>query len=200
MTEIFEVKYPKVETSIVDRIKLIEPNNPVASPATCVVCGGIMTNGKTLIDFGLVIQYYGRVQLCNVCFDNAAKAFGYVSPKQQKEFEEKADNVVKLASELLIENGRLREYERIINIIRQFDSGNIASAKPPTMDSDSEVDDGDQTPEDRLREDIFSAQKSVNDRARQSTAITESNAKSGYSGVRDTTKFDISTLANLGDI
>lgn|SRR5678815_4240548 len=198
----FEVTYPKLETSQNDRVKLVKPGDVVTPPAKCIVCGGIMTNGKVLIDFGFYIQHYGNVQFCNICFGQAATAFGYIDTESPKYKKLLADTraVVQQAKDLADENEILRDYERIVETIR--DSGSLSNSYIGTvpLGSSSEVTATVEIPERGARQNIGIAKNSSNDGTRASSAAIKPNTKSGPTHVRSATEFDLSDIGDIGNI
>lgn len=101
---------------LLDRFQVIEGSPPVM-PHNCSICGSI--RGK-FIDFGLDVDYYGRVYFCESCLLSAAKVFGLVS----KEVWDKSQELIAILEDhtkkLLKENNEFRNsIAALTNIISQ---------------------------------------------------------------------------------
>lgn len=59
--------------------------SPVAIPGKCAVCG---TSTRPVVDFGMTLEFYGAVYLCETCLTEAARAIGMVSISEYNEAKE----------------------------------------------------------------------------------------------------------------
>lgn len=71
---------PSVDENVTSRFKVLETPNP--SPGHCAVCGAV---DRPVVDFGLNLQRYGAVMLCEFCVCEAAERFGMVRPETLEE-------------------------------------------------------------------------------------------------------------------
>ena len=67
---------PSVDENVQSRFKVLE--RPTLSPGKCAVCGAV---DRSVVDFGLNIQYYGAVMLCVTCLTEAAGRIGMYTPE-----------------------------------------------------------------------------------------------------------------------
>lgn len=58
--------------------RVIVVDTPVSSPGTCCLCGTSGGDGRTFIDFGKQLDWYGAVYFCNFCFMEISEAIGYI--------------------------------------------------------------------------------------------------------------------------
>ncbi len=49
---------------------------PDVSPSKCGNCGSTKKDGRTYVDFGLHVDWYGALFLCSLCVNDIAKAMG----------------------------------------------------------------------------------------------------------------------------
>ena len=80
--------------------------NP-ALPATCVVCNKGANNSSLFIDFGVNLDWYGSVNICEFCVRESLELLQCVPVAQVKELEEQLANLKAQALELEENNVRL---------------------------------------------------------------------------------------------
>lgn len=64
-----------------DMGKLFITKTP-AAPAKCIVCYTDAQGQREFLDFGMSLDYYGAVLICELCVTNAAELFGFTKVLQ----------------------------------------------------------------------------------------------------------------------
>ena len=59
------------------RFQLLQ--RPMVIPGHCAVCG---TPNRPVVDFGMTLEFYGAVYLCEVCLTEAARTIGMVTAEE----------------------------------------------------------------------------------------------------------------------
>jgi hypothetical protein len=66
-----------VTVEATSRIQILK--TPLAIPGKCIVCGAVDSEqGRTYIDFGFSIKFYGAVYFCSFCFVEIAEALDFI--------------------------------------------------------------------------------------------------------------------------
>lgn len=70
-------------------------------PASCVLCNRIgRTNDEVFANFGVELEYYGCVYMCQECCGEVASFIGYVSNERFEELEENCEAMAMLITSL----------------------------------------------------------------------------------------------------
>lgn len=89
-------------------------NYPPALPHKCIACGAghpgdeNIGTKRAFIDTGMSEEFYGVIYICTLCFVEIANTFGYVSPKQYAQLNDKFSDEHVLSKRLKQENEALR--------------------------------------------------------------------------------------------
>lgn len=117
-----------------DRIQVLEV--PVALPAKCGICGFAGSDGRTYVDFGLDVDWYGVVYFCSTCFQTAGNALGYCSPAQTLELKIQVEGLLDKSQRVEAENARLRAALDAIDFLPRSDISSSKAAKSEPKESD----------------------------------------------------------------
>jgi len=123
----------------VDRFQLIEQSQ-LQIPHKCSTCGGY--SNRKFIDFGLYVEFYGNVYICDGCFLGAAKVVDCVPIANYDSAIQQIQEMQKVIAELITDNKGLRN---AVDTLRRID----------TIDHDRPVSNtvSDQGPADTISKD-----------------------------------------------
>src|SRR5437660_6756205 len=128
-------------TAATSRFRILSQNELIA-PGCCIVCG---TGKGPFIDFGFTLDYYGAIYFCfKNCFQEAANAFEYYSPKQHRVLK---DEVSFLRRENDAQKVQIEAITRVFNeLTNNIIAGTAAdSAGGDSGDSAISVDETDES-------------------------------------------------------
>lgn len=90
--------------------KMFITNSP-ALPARCVVCYSDAKSNQSFIDFGMQLDFYGAILICDLCMVNAAELVGFIPVAK---FLETQQENRKLASSLFTANAKVKILESFV--------------------------------------------------------------------------------------
>lgn len=114
--------YGKAEPSLRERIQFTQ--NPLAAPGHCAICGfsgGIVSDGRQFVDWGMDLDFYGSVIFCTSCFTTVATQLGFASYEETQLLRRQASDAAMVTESLKDENERLRKH--VNNLVALRDSG-----------------------------------------------------------------------------
>ncbi|SRR6266498_425763 len=113
-------------TNSVDRFQILEANQ-LMFPHKCSVCGGFSDKSgnkeRKFIDFGLDIEFYGKVYICTECFSSATSIVDCVPVEKYNSLEQQFKELSNVVSQLIEENGMLRSAVDTFRIISNNEPG-----------------------------------------------------------------------------
>lgn len=114
-------------TTSVDRFQLLEVSQ-LLFPHKCSVCGGF--SNRKFVDFGLDVEYHGKVYICEHCFVGAAKVVDCVPVEKYNQILQQNEELQAVIQQLIIENKGLRDAVDGFRIISSphSNSNNILSS------------------------------------------------------------------------
>jgi hypothetical protein len=99
----YEPSIPTIRVTKEDRVQIIRHGDPCALPGVCIICKNPPDVTREFIDFGMVMQRYGRIYFCIYCFGQVAIAVGYIKIKGSQL--EKAEKYIE---QLSVDNTKLK--------------------------------------------------------------------------------------------
>lgn len=113
---------PLAEITHDGRVRLIQVGDSYAAPGICLICREAPSETRSFIDFGLNIKVHGALYICNYCFDEVARVFGYV--KTTGSALAIAETHIKLQQSKIEElEEKVASFESFINGIDDFVAG-----------------------------------------------------------------------------
>jgi len=128
---------------------------PVALPGCCFICRA--ATRESYIDTGVSLDFDGAFYICNICCEEIAKSYGYISHDEYKDLRGSKEELERLNYELIKRVGGLEESVRgLANAgYRLHDDGNVVisggylpqtvepvTEKPPVGENDVGAGEG----------------------------------------------------------
>ena len=66
-------------------------NAPVEAPGVCAICGTSRSDDRDYVDFGLFVEYVGKIYFCSFCVTELTNRMGCLTPDQSKQLEDQLD-------------------------------------------------------------------------------------------------------------
>lgn len=162
-------------------------NAPIEAPGVCAICGSSRSDDRDYVDFGLFIEYVGKILFCSFCIAELTNRMGSATPDQVRQLEDQLDAA---RQEILSFQSQKAKFNDAINILRS--TGLFDSSDSLTVSSNLQtaIEHADSEPKD-----TGNTVKPESKSARTNSKTKQSDPKQGSNDVPTTsgdglTEFD----------